>query len=129
MIISICAFFIAALMGMGTGGGGLFVIYLTLCMNFPQLLASGTNLFFFVIAGVSSLFVHFRKRKIKPWQAFTMIILGSYGSLIFSKIATISDPGYAKLVLGILLLTSGILTLYNSFIKDVIKKFKKGLYK
>ena len=129
MLIWICSFLIAILMGMGIGGGGLFVIYLTLCMNFPQVIASGTNLFFFALAGLSSLFVHLRKRKIRLWQVCVMIPFGSIGSIIFSNIASFTEPKYARIVLGIILIVSGILTLYNSFIKDIIKKFKKGLYK
>ena len=116
-------------MGMGIGGGGLFVIYLTLCLDFPQPLAQGTNLLFFVIAGASSLIYHLIKRKIYPWQIGIMVLFGSLGSIIFSRYANIIDPKYPRIALGILLITSGVITLYNNILKPLIKKFKKTLYK
>ena len=123
------SFLISALMGMGVGGGGLFVIYLTLCLNFPQLLAQGTNLCFFVIAGVFSLFLHVRKRKIDLRQVITMIFFGCIGAFISSRFVNSIDPKYARYALGILLIISGIVTLYNNLIKPLIKKFQKTLYK
>ena len=43
-------FLLAALSGMGVGGGGLFVIYLSLFTNTPQLTAQGMNLLFFLLS-------------------------------------------------------------------------------
>ena len=123
------AFLISALMGMGVGGGGLFVIYLTLCLGYEQMLAQGTNLLFFLIAGVSSLFYHFKKRKIVLWQVLLMIIFGSAGSILFSRLSLSLDPRYPRIALGILLIISGLITLINIIVKGVRKKFKKTLYK
>ncbi len=121
-------FLISALMGMGVGGGGLFVIYLTLYLCYPQILAQGTNLLFFIIAGVASLFYHFKKRHIILWQVVLMVIFGSGGSILFSKLALSLDPKYPRIALGILLVISGLITLFN-IIKAKRKKFKKTLYK
>ena len=52
----IVGFLVALLMGMGVGGGGLFVIFLTLCLNYGQINAQGTNLLFFIIAILASFF-------------------------------------------------------------------------
>ena len=113
----IAAFLIAALMGMGVGGGGLFVIYLTLCLNYPQALGQGSNLLFFIIAGASSLILHAKRRKICFNYCFIMILFGGIGSIIFSRLVNITDTGYAKIGLGILLTVGGIASLYKSFIK------------
>ncbi|MBQ7226445.1 MAG: sulfite exporter TauE/SafE family protein [Clostridia bacterium] len=123
------SFFISALMGMGVGGGGLFVIYLTLCMNFPQILAQGTNLCFFVIAGSGSLIYHLKKRKIKLWHALSLILFGAIGSLAASHFLSFIDPKYPRIALGALLIISGSITIYNALIKRIVKKFKKTLYK
>ncbi len=125
----IIVFLISTLMGMGVGGGGLFVIYLTLCLNFPQLLAQGTNLCFFIIAGVFSLFIHLKKRKINLKQVLIMITLGCIGAIISSLLVNSLDPKYARYALGALLIVSGFITLYNNLIKPLIKNFKKTLYK
>ena len=39
------------------------------------------------------------------------------------------EPKYAKVALGIFLIISGSLALYNALIKRVLKKFTKTLYK
>ena len=63
MILNIIVgFLVAMLMGMGVGGGGLFVIFLTLCLNFGQINAQGTNLMFFIITIIASFLVHIKKR-------------------------------------------------------------------
>ena len=98
-------------MGLGVGGGGLFVIYLTLCMNFDQMTAQGTNLIFFILAGVSSLLLHFKSRKIYPVQLLIMISFGVLGSLIFSHVANMIDPEIPKKVFGAILLLTGIITI------------------
>ncbi|MBO5261485.1 MAG: TSUP family transporter [Clostridia bacterium] len=125
----IIPFLISALMGMGVGGGGLLIIYLTLFLNTPQLIAQGTNLLLFVIAGLGSLFFHFRKRKIVIWQVVLGISFGALGSLLSSLYLSQIDPKYAKICLGALLIISGVMSLYNTLIKRVWKKFKKTLYK
>ncbi len=56
--------FFAVLAGMGIGGGGLLVLYLTAVDEMPQLTAQGCNLLFFVYASAASLFVHNRRRRL-----------------------------------------------------------------
>ncbi len=113
MIKFIVCFLISTLMGMGVGGGGLFVIYLTLCLNYPQILSQGTNLVFFILSVFASLFIHFKKRSINMKQVGTIIAFGSLGSLLFSRLANHVSPSIPKTVLGVLLITSGIFTIYN----------------
>jgi uncharacterized membrane protein YfcA len=117
----IASFLISALMGMGIGGGGLFVIYLTLCLNFEQILAQGTNLIFFIISALFSLFIHLRKRKIRFLQVGALILFGSLGSLMFSHLANLIDPKTPRIALGILLISSGIYTIITN---TIFKKTK-----
>lgn len=51
------------LTGMGIGGGGLLVLYLTGVRGMSQLVSQGCNLLFFVISSAAALFIHNRKRK------------------------------------------------------------------
>ena len=118
MLNVIVALLIAILMGMGIGGGGFLVIYLTLCLNFNQIVAQGTNLVFFIICAVSAIFVHLFKRKISFLQVLVMAAFGSIGALLTSRIANSVDPQIPKICLGILLCASGIL----SIIKNIKKK-------
>ncbi len=125
----IIPFMIAALMGMGVGGGGLFVIYLTLWMNLPQYAAQGTNLCFFVIAAFGSLLVHLINREIYSWHVIIMTFFGTLGSVLSSSYLSSIDPKYARIALGAVLIIGGFSTLYNTLKKYIGKKFKKTLYK
>ena len=109
----IATLIISILMGMGVGGGGLLVIFLTLCLNYGQILAQGTNLALFILSAIASLFVHFKKRKIRFLQVLTLILCGSLGSFIFSGLANSVSPSIPKKVLGALLVTSGMYTIFN----------------
>ena len=122
MLMAIVAFLVSILMGIGVGGGGLFIIFLTECMNFSQIVAQGTNLVFFVLAGASALVLHARKRKLNGWQILIMSSLGILGSVIFSHLANILDPEIPRKVLGGLLVLSGIITLYNLFKEKISRK-------
>ena len=124
----IILFLISALMGMGVGGGGLFIIYFTLLLDFPQLLGQGTNLLLFTIAAGSALVLHIKNRRVNFKQAVTMSVFGILGGLCSSALALNIDPRYPRIALGALLVFSGISTLYN-IIKTKVKKFKKTLYK
>lgn len=114
----IVGFLVAVLMGMGVGGGGLFVIFLTLCLNFGQICAQGTNLLFFVLSIMASIFVHVRKRKIFFKQVLVMASLGALGSLFFSSLANHISPDIPRKMLGGLLILGGAFSLYNSFKKE-----------
>lgn len=120
---------ISALMGMGVGGGGLLIIYLTLFLATPQLVAQGTNLLLFITSGIGSLFFHFKKRKIVIWQIALGILFGALGSLLSTLCLSQIDPKYARICLGALLIISGVMSLYNTLFKRVSKKFQKTLYK
>ena len=119
----VSSFAISALMGMGIGGGGLFVIYLTLCLNYSQLLAQGTNLLFFIISAISSCLIHLKRRKIKFAQVSLLIIFGSVGSFIFSNLVNHIDSKIPKIALGVLLILSGLYTLIKSLFIKKDKKF------
>ena len=125
----ILPFLISALMGMGVGGGGLLVIYLTLYLGLGQLSAQGTNLFLFVIVGFFSLLYHFKKGQINLRCAIFMLATGLPGSFLFSRLSARVDPLYPRIALGVLLILCGTATLYNIIVKPFIKKFKKTLYK
>ncbi|MBQ7412356.1 MAG: sulfite exporter TauE/SafE family protein [Clostridia bacterium] len=117
MLDIIISFLIATLMGMGIGGGGFLVIYLTLCLNFEQIIAQGTNLVFFIICGLFATLVHTFKRKINPYQLLIMSVLGSLGAFITSHIANVIDPKIPRIALGLLLIVSGALSLIKVFIR------------
>ena len=104
---------ISALAGLGVGGGGLLVIYLTMAKDIPQLEAQGINLLFFVAAGISSLSVHIKKRKLELKNIIVMIIFGSIGAVIGSFIANLTDGEITKKIFGGFLFISGLTELLS----------------
>ncbi len=115
MLNIIVGFLVAMLMGMGVGGGGLFVIFLTLYLNYGQINAQGTNLMFFIIAIFASFFIHMRKRRLNYKQILLMSVIGSIGSVIFSGLVTYVNPEIPRKMLGGLLILGGIASIYNGF--------------
>lgn len=104
---------IGTLSGMGIGGGGLLVIYLTLVRGVGQLEAQGMNLYFFIFASAAALYVHIAKRKINyPLILLTSSVgmLGAYGG---SALASVTDPELIRRVFGAMLLVSGGISLFR----------------
>ena len=110
---------IALIVGLGIGGGGFFVIYLTLCLNYPQLIAQGTNLTFFLISGISSLFVHVKRRRLFVKELIPIIAVSVPATILGSSLANNVDPKIPTVGLSVFLIVSGIISLIK-----VIKKFK-----
>ncbi len=60
MLDSIAGFFAAVLGGLGVGGGGVLLLYLTAFQNVEPLAAKGLNLGFFIPTAAVSLFGHIK---------------------------------------------------------------------
>jgi len=104
--------FVAALAGLGVGGGGLLVIYLTMLKNIEQVEAQGLNLLFFVAAGVSSFFIHAKKRRLDYKIIILIIICGCAGAVGGSLLANIIDGALIKKIFGGFLIVSGIIEFF-----------------
>lgn len=120
----IISLIIAILSGMGVGGGGLLVIYLTLFENTPQVIAQGANLCFFIAAAIASTIYNAKKKKI-IWK--TTLILSASGvafSLLGAFIVGIIDPDILRKIFGGMLIVGGISSLISAFVK---KKQKENI--
>ena len=111
-----------ALAGMGVGGGGLLVIYLTLFDGIEQRAAQGINLFFFIFASGASMLYHINKRKIN----FPFVILCSISGCIFailgSYAAAAVDPHILKKLFGLMLIIAGVFTLWKNYFSKMLNK-------
>ena len=119
---------IAALAGMGVGGGGLLVLYLVFIKDMAQLEAQGINLVFFVFAASSSLLYHIRKREIRWKLAIIVIGVGVAGAYFGAKTAAAFDPQVLRRLFGWLMTLSGVIVLFGGKIKRIKNKFfqKRG---
>lgn len=104
---------IGTLSGMGIGGGGLLVIYLTLVRGVGQLEAQGMNLYFFIFASAAALFVHIAKRKINYALILLTSSVGMLGAYGGSALASVTDPELIRRVFGAMLLVSGGISLFR----------------
>ncbi len=105
------SFLIAALSGMGVGGGGLFVIYLALTGDTPQLTAQGMNLLFFLFSAGASALVHLSRRRIFGKVVLLMALSGIVGSLLGTALTSYVSEGLLRKSFGFLLVVGGILAL------------------
>ena len=118
------AFIVAVLSGMGVGSGGLFVIWLAMTTDLPQLTSQGLNLLFFLFASGASMLVHLTKRKILWGVVAILVTSGVFGSFFGSFTAGILPTSAIRMIFGAVLFLSG---LYSLFKKP--KEAKKSLQK
>ena len=118
----IAALIMGALSGMGVGGGGLLVIYLTAFKSLGQIASQGINLYFFIFASVASLFVHCRKRKINYKAVVLLSGAGIPFAIIGSVAASVTDPETVRTVFGIMLILAGAVTLFKGSKEWLLKK-------
>ncbi len=113
MLGALAAFFAAALSGMGVGGGGLFLIYLTLAADVPQHTAQLVNLCFFMIASASSLAVHIQKRKLPFCVILLLAVGGALGAFFGVLVAANTHPNALRVILGAFFAVSGAVSLFK----------------
>ena len=116
------ALFMGALSGMGIGGGGLLVIYLTLIRGAEQINAQGINLYFFVFASIAALFIHCRKRRIDYSLVLLLSAFGMPVSLFGGLLASVTDPYLLRKIFGIMLIIAGGISLVRTVLPYIINK-------
>ena len=128
MIDFICGVIFGALAGMGIGGGGLLVIYLTLFDGIAQRTAQGINLWFFIFASGAAMLYHVNKRDINLAFVIVCSISGCIFAVLGSLAASMVDPEMLRRAFGWMLIAAGAISLWKTFRKTK-NKFKKTIYK
>lgn len=98
------------LTGMGIGGGGLLVMYLTVFGGMGQVAAQGCNLLFFVFASASSLYVHSRKRILDYRMIGMAVVLASVGALLGTALTGVLPEQIIRKIYGWMLIFAGVST-------------------
>ncbi len=114
MIEFLWGFVVAALSGLGIGGGGLLVIKLVLLDGVNQLTSQGVNLLFFLVSSGASMLRHLTKRRLNLRLIAFLAALGLPGALIGSILARAVEPELVRSSFGWLLLISGTMALFRS---------------
>ncbi len=107
------AIVIAALSGMGVGGGGLFALYLKYFSSYGQIDVQAINLLFFLFASGASLLVHLQKRKIYFYAVIIMTLFGILGSLAGSTLALNIEGQILSKIFGGMMIAAGIYSFFS----------------
>ena len=121
----IVSFVLAALSGMGVGGGGLFVIFLAIFTDIPQLTAQGMNLLFFIFSASSSLIIHLTHRKIYVALIVVLILSGAVGAIFGTFVSQKIDPDILRKIFGAMLVITGIFALKKGRVGTRLLSFSR----
>lgn len=111
---NIVGFFAGLAGGMGIGGGGILLLYLTAFSGASQLFAQGINLVFFLGTAPVALFGHIRNGFVKWKTAAVSAVFGLPGVIIGFNIAQSIDKTLLRGIFSVFLLFIGI--------RELIKK-------
>ena len=101
----------ASLCGMGVGGGGLLVIWLTLVRGLEQHMSQSLNLLFFIAAAASSMVIHLQNRSLDLRVTCKLALPALIGTMAGSIIAMNLSAPLLRRIFGGLLVLSGIRTM------------------
>ena len=125
MILDIIAgLFMGTLTGMGIGGGGLLVLYLTAVREMGQIPAQGCNLMFFVIASASALFVHRRKRRLNYRLIGIAVLLALVESRLGVGLTDVLPEETVRHMYGWMLIIAGVIA-GARVVRGVMRKRRK----
>lgn len=99
---------LGVLTGLGVGGGSLLVLWLTLCLNYPQSAARGINLLFFLPAAVISCLLRWKQGSLDIKVCLPGMIAGCAAAALGSWISSSVDTALLRRPFGILLLLTGL---------------------
>jgi len=104
---------VAALAGMGVGGGGLLVIWLVLIRHLSTPAAQGINLVFFIISALCALPIHIKRRTLSLRTILTMTVIALPGVWVGCQLASVLPEMTARRCFGYFLLLSGFMQGYR----------------
>jgi uncharacterized membrane protein YfcA len=115
---ALAAFVCAILSGMGVGGGGLFLIYLSLVRHCDIFLARQLNLLCFLCGSAASLLRKPKEsegyRPLKPFCWWVIFLLGILGALCGKLLLLWIDASRFSLFLGIFFCLCGLFALLRA---------------
>jgi uncharacterized membrane protein YfcA len=116
-MLSFCiAVIIAALAGMGVGGGGMLVIWLSLALDWQPAEAQTLNLLFFIVSATIASFFHRKKRSFDRPLLKNLTLAAIPGALFGAALSSHLSGEGARSVFGWFLLISGAITLLQSIL-------------
>ena len=96
------------LSGFGIGGGTILMIYLTALASFPQKIAQGINLLYFIPTAAAALILHNKNHQLEWRAVLPAALCGCVTAAGFSLLAMGMDFTLLRRLFGIFLLFTGI---------------------
>lgn len=96
------------LSGLGTGGGSLLIIWLTLVIGLAQPQARLINLMFFIPSAVVACLFRWKQGHLNIKKILPAMVAGSISAVVFSMIGNKLDTSLLQKLFGALLLFTGI---------------------
>lgn len=96
------------LSGLGTGGGSLLILWLTMALGMNQMDARSINLLFFIPSAVVACLFRLKQGKLQPGKILPAILAGCIAAGIFSWLSTVLDTAILQKAFGVLLLLTGL---------------------
>ena len=107
----ILCFITAVSSGMGTGGGGLTTLYLTLAAGIPQINAQGVNLLCFVCSSSPAAVVNYRRCRPDMRLVAFLSFCGASGCILGAAAAPYLPDAALGKIYGVFLLFTGVFSL------------------
>lgn len=99
---------LGVLSGLGTGGGSLLILWLTLVKSMDALQAKTINLLFFLPSALIASLTHLHQGTLKMKKILPAIIAGSISAGTFAYLSGQWDTQILKKIFGALLILTGI---------------------
>ena len=96
------------LSGLGTGGGSLLIIWLTLVLGMPQIQARSINLLFFLPAALVACLFRWKQGRLDFRKFLPAILAGSACSALFTFFSAAWNTDLLQKLFGLLLLFTGL---------------------
>lgn len=108
--------------GLGMGGGTVLILILSNFVGIEQHMAQAINLVFFIPTALSAITVNIKQKLINMKLAFIIILSGSLGAIIGSRLVINIEANYLKKYFGIFLLLVSVNEIYNLIKWYILKK-------
>lgn len=113
IFVIIASFLAGALSGMGLGGGGILLVFLTAFSSIDQLTAQGINLIFFLPTGLVAVIVYAIKKQVEWKIVLKMWLYGVIGAFGGYFIARAIETQYLSKIFAVFLIIFGIIILFS----------------
>lgn len=107
LINALLIFSLAVPLGLGTGGGGLFLVYVGDVLQFPRDTAVYLNLVFFLCALLSSAVTHLKCGRISFPFLGRVLLFGIPAALLGRGLAAMLPRELLRILLGLFMLSAG----------------------